>query len=461
MMNTITDWITTNLTGVGIPLAVFAATLIATFWLRSLATKRAAAWSRKTKWPVDEMIVKPARSLAALWCLLVSAYLALSISRLQPLWKDLAGKGIGILLLASITLALLNLVKRLILEYGPKIQVPQRVLVTTWNIVRAVILLFAATILLDILGAPMTPVILLIVLAAIAAVVALRDIGPDIIAGVQLSATRHVIIGDYVKLQTGEEGEIIEMHARHTRLRSLDQSISIIPNSRLMQVTMVNYGQPLKKAAAPFQFYSRADLTELTGLEAKNLGQLADVLKQAPESVVSYHTHHFLLEHQYLTPEPANDFGVWISDVLDDEALGERIAAVDTFEFSSLAVLRERLVGIMDECLSRGNVGRDAPEGREFRFLKSVSAVFPTPYVVHDLREFVEALKKVSVGSIYFHIFESRMRLGRGLNDFSVWLDQNLGEKELSESIARLDPYSYTLEGLRSSLVQLIEKRVK
>jgi hypothetical protein len=206
-------------------------------------------------------------------------------------------------------------------------------------------------------------------------------------------------------------------------------------------------------------------LKELTGFRAKNLRELADVLKTAPDSVVYYHTHHFLEEHHYLTPEPANDFAIWVSDALGDEVLGERLAAVDTFEFASLGALRERLVSIIEEHLTmeaeHENGHRDAPDGREFHFVKSVSLVLPTPYVAHDLREFVEVLRKVSLGSLYFHVFEARLRLGRDLNDFSTWLEDSLEEKELAERISRFDPYNYTLEGLRSSLIQLIEKRIK
>lgn len=51
--------------------------------------------------------------------------------------------------------------------------------------------------------------------------------------------------------------------------------------------------------------------------------------------------------------------------------------------------------------------------------------------------------------------------MGKGLNDFSTWLKDNLDEAELADEIARLDPYVYTLEGLRSALIQLIEKHIK
>jgi hypothetical protein len=199
----------------------------------------------------------------------------------------------------------------------------------------------------------------------------------------------------------------------------------------------------------------------LTGLKAKNLRELVEIFKKVPDSVIYYHTHNYLEEQHYLIPGPSNDFAAWVSDALGDEVLGERLASVDTFSFPSLGALRERLVSIIEEPLATGSNIREAMPGREFHFMKSVSAIFPTPYVAHDLREFAEAMRKVSLSSLYFHVFESRLRLGKGFNDFSIWMQESLGETELSEEISRLDPYTYTMEGLRSSLIQLIEKRIK
>jgi hypothetical protein len=268
-------------------------------------------------------------------------------------------------------------------------------------------------------------------------------------------------VGDYIKMETGQEGYVTEISWNNTHIRGLDESTIIVPNSRLLQHTVINYGHPLKKATEPFRFHSRTHLTELTGLKAKNLRELVDILKKVPDAVIYHHTHHFLEQHHYLTPEPSNDFAVWVSDALGDEVLGESLTSVDTFAFPNLEALRERLVGIIEEHLSKGSSFREVMPGREFHFAKSVSVILPTPYVAHDLREFVEALRKISLGSLYFHIFESKLRLGRGLNDFSIWIKDSLGETELGEEIARLDPYTYTLEGLRSTLIQLIEKRIK
>ena len=460
-MNGIISWIEENLAVIVIPLAVFAVTLIAMFWLRRRAYESLERWLNKTKWEGDKILVRAIERPSALWALIISAYLGLVVSSLSAEWKSPIGKGLWTLFLISVTLSLLNLVGNLIMFYSPRLKMPEHAIVLTRNIARIIILIVAILIVLDIWGVPTTPLLLLIAVAVLAAALAFRDAVPNLLAGFQLSATRQIKVGDYIKLETGEEGYVTEIGWNNTHIRALDESTLIIPNSRLLQHTVINYGRPLKKAKEPFRFNSRTHLTELTGLKAKNLQELVNILRTAPDAVIYYHTHHFLEEHHYLTPEPSNDFAVWVSDALGDEVLSERLASVDPFEFPNLGAVRDRLVSIIDEYLATGSNLREAMEGREFHFMKSVSVIFSTAYVAHDLREFIEALRKISLGSLYFHVFESRLRLERGLNDFTIWLKDSLSEVELDEEIARLDPYTYTLEGLRSTLIQLIEKRIK
>jgi hypothetical protein len=47
------------------------------------------------------------------------------------------------------------------------------------------------------------------------------------------------------------------------------------------------------------------------------------------------------------------------------------------------------------------------------------------------------------------------------MNDFSVWLENSVGESELSREINMIDPYAYNSDDLRSLLIQSIEKRIK
>jgi hypothetical protein len=218
----------------------------------------------------------------------------------------------------------------------------------------------------------------------------------------------------------------------------------------------------LKKAQEPFRFFTRLNLTELTGLKARNLAQLLELLREVPGSSIYHHTHRFLQQHQYHSPEPPNDFAYWVTENLGEDVLGERLASIDIVQFSEIRRLRERIIEEIEVYLREEPSAqlRFAREGQEFHFMKSLSFFIPTPHVAYDLAEFAEVLKKITIDSIYFHIFEARLRVGKGMNDFSNWFSASLDEKDLAADIARLDPYTQTLEDLRQRIIGLIESRI-
>ncbi len=218
----------------------------------------------------------------------------------------------------------------------------------------------------------------------------------------------------------------------------------------------------LKKAKQPFRFYTRLHLSELTGLKASTLIELLRYLKEVPGSCIYHHTHKFLQQHQYLSPEPPNDFAYWVSVVLREDELGEKLACIDTVQYSNIRSLREKIVKTIEDYLKANPLAklRFAHEEEEFYFIKAISFLIPTNYVVNDLREFAQILEKITIDSIYFHIFEARLRLEKPTNDFSNWIETSLGDKQLADKISGLDPYTSTLEDLRGRIIKLIEKRI-
>jgi hypothetical protein len=216
-----------------------------------------------------------------------------------------------------------------------------------------------------------------------------------------------------------------------------------------------------KRAKEPFVFYSILHLVELTGHSAATLQELAALLRSIDGSSIYFHTHQFVKQHLYLTPEPPNDFAYWVAEVLGEDRLGETLSAVDVTDYSSLGAMREALVSSVEGALAlRPRLKHlSAPEGEEFHFLKSVSFVFATDFRAHDLAEFADCLRRASLDSIYFHLFEARLRLERPTNDFSNWVANALDEEALAVRIARLDPYSQSGEGIRKELLKIVDGR--
>lgn len=217
------------------------------------------------------------------------------------------------------------------------------------------------------------------------------------------------------------------------------------------------------KAAEPFIFYTSLPLVELTGVRASTLLELAGHLHTISSASVYYHTHQTLREHQYPAPEPPNDFAYWASEALGDERLGEALSAVDIMSYPSISAIRAALIETLSEALAARPRLKNllAPEGMEFNFLKSRSFVLPTSLQAYTLPEFADCLRIISLDSIYFHMFEARLRLERPTNDFSNWLANSLGEDALAVRIARLDPYSLTGEGIRTNILKMCEARLR
>jgi len=211
--------------------------------------------------------------------------------------------------------------------------------------------------------------------------------------------------------------------------------------------------------AAPFHFSSSVSLTLVTNRRATDLAELASHLGEVSGSAIYYHTHHFLVQHQYLSPEPPNDFAHWVTNVLQEDRLGEQLAAIDMIQFRSLNLLRNRIVTMIDAYLEQRRELRTAPPGEEFYFRESVSFIMPTGLVAYDLSEFADSVERIGFGSLAFHFFDARLRLERGENDFSEWLRAR-GEDALAAAIARLDPYTHTMDGLRKEVVRLVRRRI-
>jgi len=207
----------------------------------------------------------------------------------------------------------------------------------------------------------------------------------------------------------------------------------------------------------PFEFKSRLILTELLARRAATLPELTEGIRLVPLTSIYHHTHRFLQQHHFLSPEPPNDFAYWTSNMLNDDIAGEKLASIDIMQFGKLSDLRNRFLELLEDYLksARQSVSARCPEGEEFHFMSSRIFVVPTGKIAHDLAEFQKWLKEVSIHSIYFHMFEAKLRLGKEDNDFSTWL-RAAGKTEEAEQISKLDPYTFTLEGLRDRLLEIV-----
>ena len=209
-----------------------------------------------------------------------------------------------------------------------------------------------------------------------------------------------------------------------------------------------------------FRFMGCSEIQEILGKQAEDERTLAELLEEVPLDSIYYHTHSFFLRHRFIERTFPNDFADWVSTQVRDHVLAERLSVVDPFEYSSLETLREELVSLIDDHLSGLATVPRAGFGTPFSFCRSRILEVPTGMEAKTLREFREAIAQVDVSTIYFHVFESHLRLQREENDFSAWIRNGLKLPQLADRMRSLNPYLGSLERLRSSLLTMCDEQL-
>jgi hypothetical protein len=193
-----------------------------------------------------------------------------------------------------------------------------------------------------------------------------------------------------------------------------------------------------------------------TGRRAQTLRELRDVLRDVHPGSIYHHFWGTLLRPQFSDREYNNDFATWCHHSLHDTPAAERLAVIDPADFSDMEDLRQELIEVIEERLDETELVLFAQADQQFHFARSVIVVFDTRKRLADPRELVDALPRLSVGSIFYHFVDARRRQPIGRDDFQAWL-MGMGPKyeKLLDSMAAVDPYFDSLFVLRERLTRV------
>jgi hypothetical protein len=190
-------------------------------------------------------------------------------------------------------------------------------------------------------------------------------------------------------------------------------------------------------------------LTRICGVQATTLAELLDHLRRISPDSVFHHTFQSLSTHHFLTEGFSNDFAQWALTASNAPELAERLAALDIRVYESVESLRADLVRLLEEFV-RAQPPRAYQKAFEpFYFCESRTVTLPSEWSATDLASFCEGLQHISHESLYFHFVAARLREPLTVNDFSHWLEDSLGLKELADRVDLIDIYTNTLDRVR------------
>jgi small-conductance mechanosensitive channel len=235
------------------PVVVFLLAIGLGWLIRWLILKALRGWARRSQSRGGAVLIDVLSGPMLIWILILALHIAIQSSNLPAKIADRGTEVLFFLWMVSATLMGMRLAGNLVRDFGD--QVPGALPVTTLsqNLVQIGVLILGAVVVLDHYNYSIKTILTALGIGGLAVALALQDTLSNLFAGFYVAVARQIRLGDYVKLNTGEEGYVADIGWRSTTIRSLGNNMIIVPNSRLAQAIVTNYYLPEKRMSASFQ----------------------------------------------------------------------------------------------------------------------------------------------------------------------------------------------------------------
>ncbi len=271
-------------------IGLFIGLLVDRFALSRL--KQAVA---RTRWNADEIVVTALHGMPILWLTLLGAYAATQSLPLSPSWRSFAKTALLVIAILSVTIFAAKVAAGLVGLYAHRIEgtLPATSLFT--NLTKLLVFLIGALIILQTLNISITPILTALGVGGLAVALALQDTLSNLFSGLQVIASKQVKPGDYVKLESGEEGYVTDITWRNTAIRALPNNMIIVPNSKLASTLVTNYYQPEKEMSVLVQV-GVSYQSDLKQVEQVTIDVAKEVMREVKggvpefEPFIRYHT---------------------------------------------------------------------------------------------------------------------------------------------------------------------------
>jgi len=250
-MTAIWDGLMKNWPAMVIPVALFVGVLLAGVVFRRVLFRFLERWSAKTSGRLDDQLVRALRGPFLLWVVMLALLVATQSSELPERITTLVSKVLLVLWIISLTLVASRMAGALVRLYGGGMSSVLPVTTLTQSIASFVVGTIGVLIMLDSLHISVTPILTALGVGGLAVALALQDTLSNLFAGFYVTVANQVRVGDYVRLDTGQEGYVTDINWRSTTLRALANNLIVVPNSKLAQAIVTNFHLPEKRMACP------------------------------------------------------------------------------------------------------------------------------------------------------------------------------------------------------------------
>jgi small-conductance mechanosensitive channel len=227
-----------------LPASFFVGGIVLGVLLDLIIRRRLKRRGTITTWGGDQIILAALRTAILVWFSAAGAAAAMSALPLRPRVSDAIGTFLVVVVVLFTTLAVARLASDSVKLYSLRTAGAVRSSSIFVTLVRLGIFAVGLLVLLQTLGVSITPLLGALGIGGLAIALALQDTLANLFAGLHVIASKKVRLGDFVKLDTSEEGHVIDINWRNTSIRTLTNAVIIVPNAKLASALLINFFQP-------------------------------------------------------------------------------------------------------------------------------------------------------------------------------------------------------------------------
>jgi len=235
------------ITYVGIGLSVGLA-------LRYLVIPRIKKVTEKTDLKSDDLIIRYIGKWVIVWGISLGLYFALAKVTIDTRYDKLLHQAITIFFIFSITHIVSNVVAGMVRIKSADSDniIPSSSIIS--NIIKVLIFVVGILVILQTLGISITPVLTALGVGGLAVALALQDTLGNLFAGIHIIASGNIKTGDYVVLDSGQEGFVEDVTWRYSKIKTVANNVIIIPNSKLASIIVSNHYLENKEVGFSVEF---------------------------------------------------------------------------------------------------------------------------------------------------------------------------------------------------------------
>ena len=276
-------------------IVIFVALLVILRVVVSILERILLRLVRKTKTKLDDIIIQ--KSSKPITMILFFISLAIAVNELtltENLLKNVnafiySGIAIfvGYLIYVLIDIIVFDVWKKIAAKAN--IGIGESLASLIHGVLKIILFVLVFLYILDIWGVEITPLLAGLGIAGLAIALALQPILSNIFSGVSMILDRSVRVGDLVYLDSETRGKIKKIGLRSTKIRTFDNELIIVPNSKLAESKIQNIAlpEPKTRVVVPFSVAYGSDVDKVKKIIMKEIKTIKNFCKD-PEPAVRF-----------------------------------------------------------------------------------------------------------------------------------------------------------------------------